>query len=105
VPQVIEGEVIMERIMIWPPNIDANKSRADGRKISEKHAVASPTLKEIAEAAERLGLNPEVEREKAYPKEWWEVSGRVIVDKVKPKSMILKEIAAEIKKMRASAGK
>ena len=86
--------------MIWPPNIDSQKSRADGRKIAERDAVASPTLKEIEEAARRLGLNPIVEKEKAYPKEWWEVSGRVLVDKVKPKSLILKEVAREIKKMR-----
>jgi len=91
----------MERVIIWPANIDANKSRADGRKVSNRYAVAAPTLKEIAEAARRLGLNPEVERDKAYPKEWWEVSGRVIVDKVKPKSIILREIAAEIKRMRS----
>jgi signal recognition particle subunit SRP19 len=91
----------MERMVVWPANIDAKKSRADGRKISERYAVASPTLKEIAEAAERLGLNPQVEREKAYPKEWWEVSGRVVVDKAKPRSVVLREIAAEIRRMRS----
>jgi signal recognition particle subunit SRP19 len=89
-----------DKIIIWPANIDSQKSRSDGRKISEKDAVPSPTLEEIEEAAERLGLNPVVEKDKAYPKEWWEVSGRVIADKKKPKSILLKEIAAEIKKVR-----
>ncbi|NOZ59032.1 MAG: signal recognition particle protein Srp19 [Euryarchaeota archaeon] len=91
----------MERMVVWPANIDSNKSRADGRKVAERYAVASPTLREIADAAERLGLNPKVERDKAYPKEWWEVSGRVVVDKAKPRSVILREIAAEIRRMRS----
>ncbi|NOR47639.1 MAG: hypothetical protein GQ533_06290 [Methanosarcinaceae archaeon] len=29
----------------------------------------------------RLGLNPTLEKDKAYPKSWWKVSGRVLVDK------------------------
>ncbi|WP_457555782.1 signal recognition particle protein Srp19 [Candidatus Pyrohabitans sp.] len=91
----------MERMVVWPANIDARKSRADGRKVSGRYAVPSPTLKEIARAAEQLGLNPRVERDKAYPREWWEVSGRVVVDKAKPRSVILREIAAEIKRMRS----
>lgn len=90
-----------DRVMVWPVYIDAQRSREDGRKISVKEALEAPTLKEIEEAARRLGLNPVVETEKAYPKEWWEVSGRVMVDKTKPKSIILKEIAAEIKRARA----
>jgi signal recognition particle subunit SRP19 len=89
-----------EKITIWPANIDSQKSRADGRKISERRAVPSPTLVEIERAAKKLGLNPVVEKEKAYPKEWWEVSGRVLIDKVKPKSLLLREIAREIKKGR-----
>jgi signal recognition particle subunit SRP19 len=32
--------------------------------------VTSPELKEIVQAAKELGLNPEVERDKAYPKSW-----------------------------------
>lgn len=90
----------MERIMIWPVYIDSQKSRADGRKISVKASVNSPTLKEIEDAARQLGLNPETEKEKAFPKEWWEVSGRVMVDKKKPKSHVLKEIAFEIARKR-----
>lgn len=89
-----------DRIMVWPVYMDSQKSREDGRKISVRDALEAPTLKEIEEAAKRLGFNPVTEPEKAYPKEWWEVSGRVLVDKTKPKSVILKEIAAEIKRMR-----
>lgn len=89
-----------ERAFIWPPNLDSQKARSEGRKISAKLAVPSPSLREIEEAAGKLGLKPEIEREKAYPKEWWGVAGRVLVKKSKPKSVILKEVAREIRKMR-----
>ncbi|RLG58385.1 MAG: signal recognition particle protein Srp19 [Candidatus Hydrothermarchaeota archaeon] len=91
----------MDKLVIWPAYLDKTKSRQDGRKISSKLAVTSPTLSEIEQAAKRLNLNPIAEKDKAYPKEWWEVSGRVLVDKVKPKSLLLKDIAKEIRRMRA----
>ncbi|MCS4541355.1 MAG: signal recognition particle protein Srp19 [Euryarchaeota archaeon] len=88
-------------LIIWPVYIDATKSRADGRQISKTKAVPSPKLAEIAKAAEALGLHPKIEREKAYPKEWWEVSGRVIiVERTAPKSVLLKDIAQKIREMR-----
>lgn len=89
-----------DKLVVWPANIDAQKSRKDGRKIAEKYAINAPTLGEIEASAEKLNLNPVVEKDKAYPKEWWEVSGRVLIDKTKPKSILLKEIAKEIRKLR-----
>lgn len=90
-----------ERLTVWPPNLDSQKARSQGRRIPSRLAVPSPSLKEIEEAAARLGLDPEVERDKAYPRDWWEVVGRVLVNKTKPKSLVLKEIAREIRKKRA----
>ena len=49
------------------------------------------------QAAKELGLNPTVEKDKAYPKSWWGVSGRVLVDKSGGKSGIVREIAREIR--------
>lgn len=88
------------KLVIWPVYIDQTKSRSSGRIISRKNAVKEPHLNEIKEAAKHLGLNPEVEPEKAYPKSWWEVSGRVLIDDKGPKSVIAKQIALAIKKMR-----
>jgi len=87
-------------LIIWPVYIDATKSRAYGRMISRADAIPEPKIAEIAKAAEALGLHPRIEREKAYPKEWWQVSGRVIVEKTAPKSITLKNIARKIKEMR-----
>lgn len=88
------------KLVIWPAYIDQTKSRSNGRIISRKNAIKEPHLNEIKEAAKQLGLNPEVEPEKAYPKAWWEVSGRVLVDDKGPKSVIAKQIALAIKKKR-----
>ena len=91
----------MDKIVIWPVYIDKTKTRNEGRRISKSLAIQNPSLIEIEKAAKKLGLNPKVEKDKAYPKEWWEVSGRVLIDKVKPKSLLLKDIAEEIRRMRA----
>lgn len=88
------------KLVIWPAYIDQTKSRSSGRIISRKNSIKEPHLNEIKEAARQLGLNPEVEPEKAYPKSWWEVSGRVLVDDKGPKSVIAKQIASTIKKAR-----
>ncbi|MHC1566632.1 MAG: signal recognition particle protein Srp19 [Candidatus Syntropharchaeia archaeon] len=90
----------MKKIVIWPVNIDATKSRREGRITPKKFSVKSPKLREIQEAAKKLGLNPVLEEEKSYPKSWWERNGRVLVDKKSRKSEIAKDIASKIKEMR-----
>ena len=88
------------KLVIWPVYLDQTKSRSRGRIISRKNSIKEPQLNEIKEAARQLGLSPEVEPQKAYPKSWWEVSGRVLVDDKGPKSVIAKQIASTIKKAR-----
>lgn len=89
------------KLVIWPAYLDLTNSRKDGRILSKKNSIKEPELVEIEKAAAKLGLNPEVEADKAYPKSWWEVSGRVLVDKNGPKTLIAKQIAEGIKQMRA----
>jgi len=90
------------KIVIWPIYLDATRSRAEGRLLSMKDSVKSPVLKEIEKAALDLNLMPVVESNKAHPKSWWVVSGRVLVDKKAPKSVIAKQIAHQINKIRGS---
>ena len=88
------------RLVIWPVYLDATKSRAEGRILSMKDSVKSPVLKEIEKAALELNLAPVVETDKAHPKSWWVKSGRVLVDRKGPKSIITKQIAQKIIKTR-----
>ena len=84
------------KLVIWPNYIDATKTRAEGRILPKKASVKSPVLREIEKAAKELGLNPVLEADKAYPKSWWETSGRVLVDRKAPKSVTVKQIAGKI---------
>jgi len=88
------------KAVIWPANIDLNKTEKEGRKIPKKYAVNTPKLREISRAANKLGLNPDVENDKSYPKSWWENTGRVIVDKKQSKREILIKISRTIKGFR-----
>ncbi len=89
-----------DKVVIWPINLDSEKTRKNGRKVSKKYAVAEPTLKDIEKAAQKLGLDPVVEKEKAHPKEWWGVKGYIKVDKLKSKGNTIKEIGKNIRKMK-----
>lgn len=87
-------------MVIWPAYIDARRSRGEGRQISKRDAIEKPTVDEIMVAAMEMGLAPEAEKEMHYPKEWWEKSGRVTVPKRGPKTAMVREIAARIKRRR-----
>lgn len=88
-----------KKIVVWPSYIDESTPRSMGRKISKLKAVRKPTVEEIRVAAQALNLNPVVEQSK-YPKAWWEVQARVLVDKVAPKRRVLELIALKIAELR-----
>ncbi len=90
----------MEKKVIWPAYLTAGKTKGEGRIVSRKNAVKSPKVEEIEKVAKMLNLEPEVEKEKAYPKTHWLQSGRVRVNKIGRKGEIAKEIAKGIKEMR-----
>jgi signal recognition particle subunit SRP19 len=91
-----------EKIVIWPAYLAAGKTRSEGRIVPRRDAVKSPKVEEIEKVARALNLEPDVEKEKAYPKTHWEKSGRVLVTKsgLKRKAEIVTEIAKGIKELR-----
>jgi signal recognition particle subunit SRP19 len=64
--------------VIWPAYIDAEKSRAEGRRVPEDAAVPAPTVDEIAKAVQQVGYDAVIERDKTYSREY-ESRGRVLV--------------------------
>ncbi len=82
-----------EKFVLWPSYFDKTRSRLQGRRVSKKHAIEKPTTEAIAKAAKSLGLNPVVEKERAYPADHWKKNGRVLVDKKTAKSKLLVQIA------------
>jgi signal recognition particle subunit SRP19 len=65
--------------VIWPAYLDADLSRADGRRVAEELAVEEPTVDEIAKAVQQIGYDATIEREKSYSREPWADRGRVVV--------------------------
>ena len=87
-------------ITIWPQYLNKNLSLKQGRKIAKDEAVKEPTLSEIERALKRLGLGHNIEKDVAYPGEWYEKSGRALVEWDKTKLELIREISLEIKKIR-----
>ncbi|MGC9112306.1 signal recognition particle subunit SRP19/SEC65 family protein [Acidilobus sp.] len=88
------------RMVIWPVFLDCNYPRSLGRRLSLDACVKSPSVQEIVKAARDLGLNPAFD-EASYPRLWYEIRGRVIVDKKMGRQETLKVIASRIKSMRS----
>ena len=95
-----EGE---REIVIWPQYFDSELSRRLGRKVSMDDAVPSPRPDEVEEALVRLGLEFE-SQDARYPRVWWVKTRmfKVRVPQGRPKTMVLREVARELKKVRES---
>jgi signal recognition particle subunit SRP19 len=90
----------MKKMVIWPAYLAAGKTKSEGRLVARKHAVKSPKIEEIGTVARTLNLEPDVEKQKAYPKAHWDKSGRVLVTKRGSKGEIVRAIAQGIKELR-----
>ena len=55
---------------IYPVYFDANRSRAQGRRVCKTLAVKNPLAHDIADAVQSLGLGALFEPGKQHPKDW-----------------------------------
>lgn len=85
--------------IIWVANLDAKKTRAEGRKIAKRFAVPNVRLLELVQACRELGLNFVAENKK-YPRSWWEEGGRIVVEGEARKAKLMLEIAGKILEIR-----
>lgn len=90
-----------DKIVIWPANLDSERSRKGGRSVSKSLAVESPTAEEIFEASRSLGYDPILESGKKLSSCWWARSGRVLLQKRGRKSETLAAVASALRKSRA----
>jgi signal recognition particle subunit SRP19 len=88
--------------VIWPAFLDADLSRAEGRRVNRDLAVAEPTVDEIAQSVQQVGYDAVIERDKQYSREW-EPRGRVLVKDAEDatKSDLLQAVAAYLDAIRA----
>ncbi|MCQ8902695.1 MAG: signal recognition particle protein Srp19 [Methanothrix sp.] len=90
-----------DRLVIWPAYFDLERSRDQGRRVATADAVRNPKLEDIFRVSADLGLDPVVEREKCYPKSWYDQPGRVLVLKKGSKTKTLRSIARALKRRRS----
>ena len=87
-------------LLLWSIYFDSNKTRSDGRRISKSLGVSSPKIEELQRAAKRLGLQPEVNFDAAYPSYHWKKTGFVVLPKTESKTQMMKKIAKELSILR-----
>lgn len=87
--------------VIWPAYIDAEKTRAEGRRVPHRDAVEGPTVDEIAKAVQQVGYDAVIERDKTYPREY-EQRGCVLVQGADDasKNDLVQAVAAYVKILR-----
>jgi signal recognition particle subunit SRP19 len=96
-----------DHFYVYPQYLEKGLSRAEGRRIPANEGLVDPTTEEIAQAAKKLGSKAEVEEAKHYPRQFFRYAGRVKVGKRErmPKAKFLRALAAEVRRMRAQAGR
>lgn len=88
-----------DKLVIWPIYFDSARSRQEGRMVSRQDAVNEPNIDMLITAALKSGFKPEIERDKRHPKIWHQegAAGRILIDRMGPKSAALKRIASALK--------
>jgi len=87
-----------DRYVLWPIYFDCRLSRRQGRRVPRENAVKNPSVEDVAKAAKKLELDPEVEADAAHPSRWWQREGRVLVKQADSKTVIVRDVAAELNK-------
>ena len=87
-------------ITIWPQYLNKNLTLKEGRKIAKEDAVSDPTISDVERAVKRLGLQYNIQKEVSYPGQWYEKSGRILVEWEGTKLELIREVSLKIKEMR-----
>ena len=83
-----------ERVL-YPCYFNASITRGEGRRVSRRLAVKSPTLGNLERALRKVRLTYRVEQ-KHHPAMWDKKEGRVIVTWKESKEKLLKRVAQVI---------
>ncbi len=92
---------LQDKAIIWPIYFDINKSREEGRRVPKSQAVVAPKILEIKEAADKLGLENELNAEAHFPKNHWAKTGMLIVEKRESKEAVLRSLAKQLAKIKS----
>ncbi|MFX0185279.1 MAG: signal recognition particle subunit SRP19/SEC65 family protein [Candidatus Hodarchaeota archaeon] len=84
---------------VFPEYFDKSLSRREGRRLPLSEAIEKPRLLELKLAAEKLGYDYELRDNAAYPRQWWQKKGLILIQKKESKLKTLREISSEIQKI------
>ena len=87
------------KLVIWPAYFDGDLTWRGGRRVSKNVALRGVNADEVLRAAIELGLNPEMRADAVYPRNGAR-SGAILVDKGKPKTKILVDLAQKMREER-----
>ncbi|MCL4429281.1 MAG: hypothetical protein M1167_00875, partial [Chloroflexi bacterium] len=91
----------LDKFIIWPVYFDCNKSRKEGRRVPKNLSVVSPKILEVKEAADKLGLENEVNLEAHFPKMPWAKMGMLLVEKRESKEELIQDLARHLQKIKS----
>ncbi len=89
---------VKDRWVLWPSYLDARLKRKQGRRVTKKEAVDSPTVQMISDALRSLGIEHEVDETASYPSRWYKKEGRILVDNSVKKAEMLKMVSSQLRK-------
>ncbi len=93
---------IKDAYIIWLNYLDRRLTKKEGRKLPKNQAVKSPSLEELARAAQKAGYRVREKRRARYPSSWWIDSGYIVIEKPQDENKLstIKRIAKEIRRER-----
>jgi signal recognition particle subunit SRP19 len=88
--------------VLWPEYFEIGRTRDAGRKVSKKLSIGSPNVELIARAVKQMGLECKIEADKSYPGNWYNHSGRVLVEHTLPKTLLMLKVGQALVKSQRS---
>ena len=91
----------LDKFIIWPAYFDTNKTSKEGRRVPKNQAVISPRIVEVKEAADKLGLENQINIEAHYPKTPWAKTGMLLVEKQESKEETIQRLAKQLQRVKS----
>lgn len=79
-------------LVLWLDYFNSNLKRSEGRRVPLSLSVKNPTLDELVRTAKLAGYNPKP-FVASYPKRGLTPSGYIVIERIKPKSIVLREVS------------
>lgn len=87
------------KLVIWPVYFDGDHTWRGGRRVSKTVALRGVKAEEVLQAAVDLGLHPDMRADAVYPRNSAQ-KGAILVDRRKPKTKILMDLARKMREKR-----